>query len=144
MLVHGHFDKIFSCDCTISEPLISGSKMTLPVKDIGVIDGHPLFEKLPHSAIRYFRLANLIFDGVASSVRQVSEAVCEPGERAFRHFSRHDGPFPVVTASTQPFSFEGAVELPGGSVDWTVIAVSFSLEVLDNRPPEWQQEFWWK
>ena|SRR6185312_8142799 len=144
MLVHGHFDKVFSCDCKITEPLVSGSRLTVPVKDIGVIDGHPLFEKRPHRSIRYFRFSNLIFDGVTSSVRRISESIGDPSERRFRHFNRHDGPFPPMTGSTENFSFEGAMELPAGGIDWTIIAVSFSLEILDERPPEWLKAFWWE
>lgn len=136
MTVSGFFDKIFSTDCRVSDPKIADARLIVCVRNIGVIAGHPLYEQIGHSHVRYFRRGHLIFDGVEASLRELTEFVGDPRNRKFSkpHVVK-DGPFPRPTEPTQVFRFEGAPELPYSWVDWTVIAASFTLEILDASCP---------
>ena len=138
MIVSGYFENIFSSDCHLSDPKITDARLVVCVRDIGVIAGHPLYEKIGHSAIRFFRNGHLIFDGVEASLRELTEFIGNPKDRVFSEPRLiKDGPFPKRSQPTMVFRFEGAPNLPYSWVDWTVIAASFSLEILDSREPSW-------
>jgi hypothetical protein len=137
MIVSGHFNKIFSTDCDLSDPKITGGRLIVFVQGIGVIPGHPFFEKIGPSQIRYFRSGHLIFDGVEDSLRELTDFVGDPRDRKVtKPYVVKDGPFPKPAQATQVFRFEGRPK-PHAWVDWTVMAVSFTLEILDARQPPW-------
>src|SRR5215831_2185766 len=138
MTISGYFEKIFSSDCRLSDPKIIERRLVICIRGIGVIEGHPLFEKLGHGAIRYFRTGHFIFDDVQSSIRKLTDFIGDPADRKFSNpYILNDGPFPKSSMTTQVFRFEGMPEPPHAWVDWTVIAASFTLEILDARRPIW-------
>lgn len=140
MLVSGYFDKLFFSDCSVSDPKIAGGKMIVCVRNIGVIEGHPLFERTGSGHIRYFRSSHLVFDDVESSLRELTDFVGDPRDRKFsKPYHVNDGPFPKPAGATRVFRFEGSPQPPHSWVDWTVTAASFTLEVLDIREPSWSR-----
>jgi hypothetical protein len=136
--VHGYFEKIFFPDCNVSGPKIIDKRLVVCVQGIGVIRSHPLYEPLGGRGVRYFRSGHLIFDDVQESLRELTEFIGDPKDRKFgKPYLVKDGPFPKPAQPTQIFRFEGTPALPYCWVDWTVVAVSFSLEILDSRRPSW-------
>ena|SRR2546423_10324517 len=132
MLVKGYFGKIFTEDCDLSNPKIDASKLVICVRNIGVISGHPLHDKRTSKAIKYFNSGHLIFEGVEASMREIAEYEISPKVNKFKpKRSIQDGPFPEVTGPTEVFRFMGVLDSPRAWTDWTVVAISFSLEIPD-------------
>lgn len=138
MIVSGYFEKLFSTDCQVSDPITGQSRLVVSVSGLGVIAGHPLYEKVGHGAIRYFRAANLIFDGVEESTRELTDVSgTAPDVKFSKPYIVKDGPFARSLRAACVFQFEGVHATSGAWVDWIVRANSFALEVLDGREPTW-------
>ena len=131
MIVSGFFEKIFTEDCNFGDPKIDGSRVVICVRNAGVISGHPLYNQAVSDAIQYFPNSHFIFEGVAASIRDVSEY--EVNQRVNRFKPTRvidDGPFPTVSTPKKPFRFVGILDSPKAWTDWTILAASFSLEVV--------------
>lgn len=132
MTVPGYFDKIFSEDCHLSNPKIEDCKIAICVRNIGVIFGHPSYEKVPSGGVHYFQSDYLIFEGVEASVREIYEYEINPKVNKFKPMRIiQDGPFRRVEGPKETFRFVGVLDSPCAWTDWTVVAVSFKLEILD-------------
>jgi hypothetical protein len=132
MTVFGYFDKIFSEDCNLSNSKVEGCTIVICVRNIGVIFGHPFYEKVSSGAVKYFPSSHLIFEGVESSLREIFEYEISPKVNKFKpRRIIQDGPFPRVEGPKESFRFMGVLDSPRAWTDWTVVAVSFRLEILD-------------
>jgi hypothetical protein len=132
MIIPGYFGKVFSEDCDLSNPKIEGSTLVICVRNIGVISGHPLYEKSESSGVKYFGNGHLIFEGVEASMREISEYEINSKVDKFKPKRIiQDGPFPKVEGAKEAFRFMGVLDIPRAWTDWTVIAVSFALDIPD-------------
>jgi len=132
MIIKGYFDHIFTEDCDLSNPKIDASTLVICVRNIGVIVGHPLHDNGKSRGVQYFNSGHLIFEGVVASTREISEYEINPTVNKFKPKRLiQDGPFPALTGSTEAFRFMGILDSPRAWTDWSVVAISFSLEIAD-------------
>jgi hypothetical protein len=104
MIVPGYFDKIFSCDCDLSNPKIADNKLIVCVGNIGVISGHLLYQRSAGGGPRMFRSGHLIFEDVEASVREIYEYKVNPTANQFKPKRIvEDGPFPRPKQATETF-----------------------------------------
>ena len=132
ILIREHFDLLFTTDCRYSRPIISGDSLRICVRDLGLMEGHPL------RTTRGPNLVNLpnchfVFEQVRSSVRNLTPYIGNPISGKFGpSYTEADGPF-SNNADSREYGFEGRLDDPPAFVDWTVNARCFMLEVPGAR-----------
>jgi hypothetical protein len=125
----GNFDKLYFTESVLGKARLDGSQLQIPVKGLFLLADHP-FEAKGYGPYE----GELIFDGVASSRRTITEYVGDAREpMAF------NPPRDVVdeilssdmqTEALQEFGFEGYQESPSAWIDnWIVRAKSFILRI---------------
>lgn len=122
-----HFDLLFTTDCLYSRPIISNDSIRICVRELGLMEGHPL-RASPGRNLEYLRRCHFIFRGVTSSKRSVTPYIGDPkiGVLGPEH-REDDGPFEGRT-NTREYAFEGRFQDPAAWVDWVVEAEAFMLE----------------
>jgi hypothetical protein len=127
--VRGYFDKLHFTESVLGKASLDGSRLRIPVKGVFLLAGHP-FEARGYGPYE----GELIFDGIASSRRTVTEYVGEARKSVV-----FKPPYDVVdkipsadmqTEPLQEFGFEGYQESPSAWIDnWIVRAKSFVLRI---------------
>jgi hypothetical protein len=127
--VRGGFDKLFFTESIFGQAHFDGSQLRIPAQGLLLLGGHPL-EANGYGPYE----GELIFDGVASSRRTITEYIGDP-----RKPTGFKPPLDVVdeipTSDTQAeelqeFGFEGRQESPYAWIDnWVVRAKSFVLKI---------------
>jgi hypothetical protein len=74
-VVSNHFDLLYFTNCNFDRPLIRDSQIVIPTRQLGLLPGHPLN---PQNEIIFLSKSYLIFEGVKSSVRQLTGYIEEP------------------------------------------------------------------
>lgn len=125
--VQEHFNLLFTTDCQYSQPVISGDSVRICVRELGLMEGHPLRSSQGRN-LEYLRRCHFIFLGVVSSRRSVTPYIGDPKMGVFgTEHAEVDGPF-SKKANTHEYSFEGRFQHPPAWVDWVVTAETFVLE----------------
>ena len=68
-VISNHFDLLYFTNCNFDRPLIRDSKIVIPTRKLGLLPNHPLN---PQNEIIFLPKSYLIFDGVKTSVRQLT------------------------------------------------------------------------
>ena len=109
--------------------MIVEDTITICVRDLGLMEGHPLRPESSASLIKVPR-CHFIFERVSGSCRTLTPYVGDPKQGKFGETVREiDGPFPH-RAFAREYAFEGRFDQPLAWVDWVVKAEAFLLEVL--------------
>lgn len=135
--IKDYFDLLYFTNCSFDTPLIIGSKVIIPTRQLGLLPSHPLN---PKSEIHFLPESYLVFNGVKSSVRQLTKYVEEtPGSHHFKPLQERrtiiDDDFPSVSKTVSLFELEGAFDNPLEWVDWEIESVSFCLML--HLPDDW-------
>jgi hypothetical protein len=125
----GDFDKLYFTESVLGKACLDGSRLQIPVKGLFLLAGHP-FEAKGYGPYE----GELIFDGVASSRRIITEYVGDAREpTAFSPSRNVVDEIPdsdIQTEVLQEFGFEGYQESPSAWIDnWIVRAKSFVLRI---------------
>ncbi len=128
-LITNHFDLLYFTNCNLERPLIHDLKIVISASQIGLLSGHPLN---PQNEMIFLAKSYLIFEGVKSSVRQLTGYIEEPfGSHCFKPLAestrivRDD--FPDIGKTVSLFSLEGSFDDPLEWVDWEIESESFYL-----------------
>ncbi|MDP8935042.1 MAG: hypothetical protein M3N42_13110, partial [Cyanobacteriota bacterium] len=73
-VISNHFDLLYFTNCNLDRPLIRDSKIVIPTRQLGLLPNHSLN---PQNEITFLPKSYLIFDGVKTSVRQLTGYVEE-------------------------------------------------------------------
>ena len=127
--VQGYFDKLYFSESVLGEVHLAGQRLSVPVRSLFLLAGHPL-ETTGYGPYE----GELVFDGVASSRRTITEYVGDAREP-----TGFNPPRDVVdeilsgdtqTEGLQEFGFEGYQESPSAWIDnWVIQAKLFVLKV---------------
>lgn len=125
----GHFDKLYFSESVLGERRLDGLRLSVSVGGLFLLAGHP-FETTGFGPYE----GELVFDGVASSRRTITEYVGDAREpTAFKPSRDVVDEIPggdTQTEGLQEFAFEGYQESPSAWIDnWVVRAKSFVLKV---------------
>lgn len=129
-VISNHFDLLYFTNCNLDRPLIRDSKIVIPTRQLGLLPNHPLN---PQNEITFLPKSYLIFEGVKTSVRQLTGYVEEPpGSHDFKPLEKTsrtviDDDFPNVGKTVSLFGLEGIFENPLEWVDWEIESASFYL-----------------
>jgi hypothetical protein len=131
MVVREHFNLLFTTECHLSRPTISGKTLTIIVDRLGLMEGHPLRPNDMESLF-FLKSCRFVFKDVESSTRLLTPYVGDSRLGKFGpNVSEVDGPF-GISATAHEYGFEGLYDNKSAWVDWTVRAGSFTLETCDN------------
>ena len=143
-IISNHFDLLYFTNCNLERPLIHDSKIVIPTRHLGLLPGYPLN---PQNEIIFLSKSYLIFEGVKTSVRQLTGYVEEPpGSNHFKPLEENsrtviDDDFPEVAKTVNLFGLEGAFEDPLEWVDWEIESASFYL--MEHPSNDWEfTELW--
>ncbi|MFM6399590.1 hypothetical protein [Planktothrix sp.] len=137
-LIKNHFDLLYFTNCNFYIPLILDSKIVIPTRQLGLLPSHPLN---PKNEINFLPASYLIFDGVKSSVRQLTGYVEEtPGSHHFKPLQENpriviNDDFLDVSKTVSLFGLEGAFDDPLEWVDWEIESASFYL--MEHPSYDW-------
>jgi hypothetical protein len=123
-----NFDALFFTESTFGEPVLERDTLTVPVTGVLPLGDYPLAGAGPLAG-------KLIFRGVASSSRTVTEYIGDP--------TKPDGfeaPYDITDIERdgdilqlREYAFEGVSERPSAWIDnWVVRAFSFDFEILED------------
>ena len=127
--IEGAFEQLFLSDATLGVPSLEGERMAIPARNVGLMRGHPL--NATSELAFLIQPCRLVFAGVASSRRVISEYTGEPTMPHFKDSKTVivDGPFPTGPGQRTLFELEGVSEEPRGWISlWQIMAGSFHLE----------------
>lgn len=113
-------------DITYSEfgsPKIEGSTVRVPVRHIEVIQGFPSYERS-----QLYSYCVLVFEGVISSVRKVSEYTHNLQHPFKPSYMIDDGPFPAAQDQLFRFILGGYSYDSDGDMRWQIVAESVHIE----------------
>lgn len=126
----GNFECLYFTESDLEAPKIEGKTVTIPVKKVFPLRGHPLLDG--KTAVMGIN-GVLVFRGVYSSKRVLTEYIGDP-----KHPDGYKAPYEIedmgtsTSSDTQAFntySFEGVLEAPLAWVDWTIKSQSFEFRV---------------
>lgn len=129
-IISNHFNLIYFTNCNLEKPLISESKIVIPVRELGLLPGHPLNSK---GDMIFLEKSYLIFDEVKKSIRELTGYVEYPlGSHHFKPVESTpkiiiDDNFIVVNKPGNIFGLEGVLEDTLEWVDWEIESASFYL-----------------
>jgi hypothetical protein len=143
-MISNHFDLLYFTNCNFDRHLIRDSKIVISTSQLGLLPSHPLN---PQNEIIFLPKSYLIFDGVKSSVRQLTGYVEEtPGSHHFKPLQENtrtviNDDFPDVSKTVSLFGLEGAFDDPLEWVDWEIESASFYL--MEHPSDDWEfTELW--
>jgi hypothetical protein len=127
--IQGNFDKLHFTESTFGKVCFDGLRLRIPVKGIFLLRGHPL-EVMGYGPYE----GELIFDGVASSCKTITEYIGDTqnptGFKPPREMVDEIIGSDLQSDEFQEFVFEGYQESPSAWIDdWIVRAKSFVLRV---------------
>lgn len=137
-VISNHFDLLYFTNCNFERPLIRDSKIVIPTRQLGLLPNHPLNSQ---NEITFLPKSYLIFDGVKTSVRQLTGYVETPsGSNHFKTIEENartviDDDFPDVGKTVSLFGLEGVFEDPLEWVDWEIESISFYL--MEHPTDDW-------
>ena len=115
-----HLDFTYS---SFGKPKIAETEIKLPVREFSVSKGFPGHER----GVIYSQ-GTLVFEGVFSSVRTISEYETPEGKSFKATYTITDGPFAEVHDETYLFYVGGFSYDPHGWVEWDILAVNVRIE----------------
>lgn len=110
-------------DCSIGKPEIHDNMIRVPARDFRVYKEFPGFQ---HQTI--FKNGFLIFGGVQSSKRMITEYSNPEGTEFKPSYVIEDGPFPPTSGKKYLFELGIFSYDPYGQVDWDMIAETVEVE----------------
>lgn len=123
-----NFERLHFTETNLSAPKVEGRTVTIPVKKLLPLAGHPLVEMSTAMVSGV-----LVFRGVFSSKRVLTEYIGDPrnpdGFKEDYEIEDMDTSTPSDTQTLNTYSFEGLLEVPLAWVDWDIKAQSFELQI---------------
>lgn len=120
---HPDWDYVDVTDSRFGPPMIDGSTVRVPVRELVVGAGFPGYEYAQlHSQ------CTLVFTGVVKSVRHIGE-YADRSQRTFKpSYTVDDGPFPESRARVFRFHVGDWSYKPRASISWEIIAERVHIE----------------
>ena len=131
--VSENFDTLFFTESFFGQPIIEGTSISVPIRDVLPVPQHPLAHNNRALAGRF------VFKGVRRSTRTIFEYIgAPPHPDGFREPYVVEDVDPPHTAmgTAREYGFEGRQESPKAFVDWVIWASSFEfvVERFDCHP----------
>lgn len=119
---HPLYDYLDFTYCSYGTPQIESSTISVPVHELWVLAGFPGYIQ-----DTYFKECNVVFEGIVSSRRTVSEYADNSRTTIRQTYVVEDGPFSPTTEEAYPCLISGLFPSFNAWIEWEIQATSIII-----------------